>query len=66
MYINDEINVEVVDLFKFVITLFLDAGVPINAQDGEGKTAYDYVRFMDSPMCEFLRQHGGLSRDEIE
>ena len=65
-YKNDETDEEVVDLFKFLITLFLDAGVPINAVDAKGKTAYDYVSYDEGGLiCEFLRQKGGLSRDEI-
>ena len=63
-YIFDEINEEFVALYEFIITLFLDAGVPINAQDGLGKTAYDHV--INNPICQFLRQHGGLSQDELQ
>ena len=60
--------VEILDLVKFIITLFLNAGVPINAQDGEGYTAVDYtINYnLDSTLCEFLRENGGLSRTEID
>ena len=64
IYDNNIINDE---LFKFIITLFLNAGIFINTVDGMGKTACDYAfELDDNPICEFLKQRGGLYRDEIE
>ena len=63
-YIYEE---NVLDLFKFIITSLLNAGVPVNAVDNAGKTALDYaVKYkLYPPFCEFLRQNGGLSGDEL-
>ena len=66
--VDDDWPVDILALVKFIITLFLNAGIPINAVDAEGNTALDHAiqHDLDSTLCEFLRQHGGRSRTEIE
>ena len=64
MYAGDEWHV--LDLFKFIVRLFLNAGVPINAQDCIGETALDYAIHEDfDAISAFLRENGGRSRTEL-
>ena len=65
-YYNDERQKIIVDLYLFLIAALLDAGVPINALDNRRETAYTMVdEEIGGSICEFLRQNGGLSQDEL-
>ena len=65
-YERGEVREIVVDLYKYLIAAFLDAGIPVNATAVGGVTPYDLVAYQDATIREFLRQKGGLSREELE
>ena len=54
---TDKIHIGWCNFFKFIITLFLNAGVPINAVDIKENAALDYAiqHDFDSTRCEFLK-----------
>ena len=59
-YDYDGSNESVINLYKFIIVAFLNAGISINAKDENGYTAYDHVRYNHNLIGEFLEQNGAL------